>query len=138
VIPATLLTAIVTLFIGFFYFYTGFRVGNLRGKHKIQAPATNGHPEFDRAYRVQLNTLEQMGIFLPFLWVAAFYPIGWVWLAPLMGFVWLIGRILYMRGYMADPGKRLVGAMIGGLSSMVMFIIAAIGVVQACLALRVM
>jgi len=65
--------------IGFFYFYTAFRVGNLRGKHGIKAPATIGHPQFDRAFRVQLNTLEQMGIFLPFLWVSAFYPIPWAW-----------------------------------------------------------
>jgi hypothetical protein len=48
-IPATLWTAVVTLGIGAFYFCTAFRVGNLRGKHKIQAPATSGHPEFDRA-----------------------------------------------------------------------------------------
>ena len=137
-IPATLWTAIITLLIGFFYFYTAFRVGNLRGKHGIKAPATSGHPQFERAYRVQLNTLEQMGIFLPFLWVAAFYPIGWAWLAPLIGFVWLIGRILYLRGYMADPNKRLIGAMTGGVTSMLMLIIAVTGVVQACLALRVM
>jgi glutathione S-transferase len=136
VIPATLWTAIVTLLIGFFYFYTGFRVGNLRGKHGIKAPATSGHPEFDRAYRVQLNTLEQMGIILPFLWVAAFYPIKWAFLAPLVGGIWLIGRMVYMRGYMADPDKRLIGAMMGGLSGMVMFLIAAAGVAQACLALR--
>jgi glutathione S-transferase len=135
-IPATLLTAIVTLLIGLFYSYTAFRVGNLRGKHKILAPATTGHPEFDRAYRVQLNTLEQMGIILPFLWVAAFYPIGWAWLAPLIGFVWLIARVIYMRGYMADPAKRLIGAMLGGLTNVVLFIIAAVGVVQACTALR--
>jgi glutathione S-transferase len=134
VIPATLWTAIVTLLIGLFYFYTGFLVGNLRGKHGIKAPATSGHPQFDRAYRVQLNTLEQMGIILPFLWVAAFYPIKWAFLAPLVGGIWLIGRILYMRGYMADPDKRLIGAMMGGLSGMVMFLIAAAGVVQACLA----
>lgn len=136
VLPATLWTAIVTLLIGLFYFYTGFRVGNLRGKHKIMAPATSGHPEFDRAYRVQLNTLEQMGIFLPLLWVAAFYPIGWAWLAPLVGFIWVIGRIIYLRGYMADPNKRLIGAMMSGLTSLLMFIIAATGVAQACLALR--
>ena len=135
-IPATLWTAIITLLIGFFYFYTAFRVGNLRGKHGIKAPATSGHPQFERAYRVQLNTLEQMGIFLPFLWVAAFYPIGWAWLAPLIGFVWLIGRILYLRGYMTDPNKRITGAMMGGVTSLIMFIIAATGVVQACLALR--
>ena len=132
-IPATLWTAIVTLLIGLFYFYTGFRVGNLRSKHDIKAPATSGHPEFDRAYRVQLNTLEQMGIFLPFLWLAAFYPIRWPWLAPLIGFIWVIGRIIYMRGYMADPGKRLIGAMMGGLCSLALLIVAATGVVQACL-----
>jgi glutathione S-transferase len=137
-IPATLWTAIATLAIGFFYFYTAFRVGNLRGKHDIKAPATSGHPVFDRAYRVQLNTLEQMGIFLPFLWVAAFYPTRWPWLGPLIGFIWLIGRIIYLRGYMADPNKRLIGAMMGGLSSMLMFIVAVTGVLQACLALRVM
>jgi glutathione S-transferase len=135
-IPATLWTAIVTLVIGLFYSYTAFRAGNLRGKHKILAPATSGHPEFDRAYRVQLNTLEQMGIILPFLWVAAFYPIGWAWLAPLIGFIWLIARVIYMRGYMADPAKRLIGAMLGGLTNIALFIIAAVGVVQACLALR--
>ena len=132
-IPAALWTAIVTLLIGLFYFYTAFRVGNLRGKHGIKAPATSGHPQFDRAYRVQLNTLEQMGIFLPFLWVSAFYPIPWAWLAPLIGFIWLLGRIVYLRGYMTDPDKRLIGAMTGGLTSLVMFIIAAAGVVRACL-----
>ncbi len=133
-IPATLWTAIVTLLIGLFYFYAGFRVGNLRGKHGIKAPATSGHPEFDRAYRVQLNTLEQMGILLPFLWVAALYPIPYPWIAPLVGLIWLVGRIDYMRGYMADPGKRLIGAMIGGLTGILMFFIAAAGVVKACLA----
>lgn len=127
-------TAIVTLLIGFFYFYASFRVGNLRGKHKIKAPATSGHPEFDRAYRVQINTLEQMAIILPFLWVAAAYPIGWTWLAPAIGAVWLIGRILYMRTYMADPETRIVGAMIGGVTDLAMFIVAAAGVVKACLA----
>lgn len=133
-IPATLWTAIVTLAIGLFYFYSAFRVGNLRSKHGIKAPATSGHPEFDRAYRVQLNTLEQLGMFLPFLWLAAFYPIRWPWIAPLLGFFWLIARIIYMRGYMADPSKRLLGAMLGGLTNVLMFIIATVGVIKACIA----
>jgi glutathione S-transferase len=128
--PVILWTATVTLLIGLFYFYTAFRVGNLRGKHEIRAPATTGHPEFDRAYRVQLNTLEQMGIVLPFLWVAAFYPIGWAWLAPLVGLVWVISRVLYLAGYMANPDKRLAGAMIGGICNLALFIIAALGVLR--------
>ncbi|HEY2679083.1 MAG TPA: MAPEG family protein [Steroidobacteraceae bacterium] len=135
-IPATLWTAIVTLLIGLFYFYAGFRVGNLRGKHGIKAPATSGHPEFDRAYRVHLNTLEQMGLILPFLWVAAFYPIRFPWIAPLVGFIWLVGRVLYMRGYTADPNQRLIGAMMGGVTGLSMFVIAAGGVVKAVLALH--
>jgi glutathione S-transferase len=128
--PVVLWTATVTLLIGLFYFYTAFRVGNLRGKHGVRAPATTGHPEFERAYRVQLNTLEQMGIVLPFLWIAAFYPIGWAWLAPLVGLVWVISRIIYLAGYMADPDRRLPGAMIGGICNMALFLIAAVGVVR--------
>jgi glutathione S-transferase len=131
--PVVLWTATVTLLIGLFYFYTAFRVGNLRQKHGIRAPATSGHPEFDRAYRIQLNTLEQMGIVLPFLWVAAFYPIGWAWLAPLVGFLWTVSRIVYLVGYMADPQKRLTGAMLGGFCNFALFVIAAIGVVRVWL-----
>jgi glutathione S-transferase len=131
--PAALWTATVTVLIGLFYFYTAFRVGNLRQKHGVKAPATSGHPEFDRAYRVQLNTLEQMGIILPFLWVSAFYPIDWAWLAPLVGLVWLVARIIYLRGYMADPDQRLPGAMLGGLANLAMFMIAAVGVARVWL-----
>jgi len=126
-------TATVTLLIGFFYFFTAFRVGNLRQKHGIRAPATSGHPEFDRAYRVQLNTLEQMALILPFLWVAAFYPIGWAWLAPIVGLIWLIARLIYWRGYMADPQRRLPGAMLSGVADLAMFLIAAAGVVRVWL-----
>ncbi|HEY2145632.1 MAG TPA: MAPEG family protein [Steroidobacteraceae bacterium] len=137
-IPATLWTAIVTLAVGLFYFYTIMQVGKMRGKHGIKAPATTGHPEFERAFRVQLNTLEQMGLFLPFLWVAALYPIPFPWLAPLVGLIWLIGRILYMRGYMADAGNRAIGGTMGGLATLILFIIAAGGVVKALLALHPM
>ena len=132
--PAALWTATVTVLIGFFYFYTAFRVGNLRGKHNVKAPATSGHPEFDRAYRVQLNTLEQMGIVLPFLWVAALFPVPWPWLAPVVALVWLLARVIYLRGYMADPDKRVPGAMLGGLCDLLLFLIAAAGVIRAWMA----
>ena len=131
--PVFLWTATVTLLIGFFYFYTAFRVGNLRAKYGIKAPLTGGHHEFDRAFRVQLNTLEQMWIVLPFLWVAAFYPIPWAWLAPLTALVWVLSRIVYRLGYMADPDKRLAGAMLGGFCNLVLFIIAASGVARVWL-----
>lgn len=128
-----LLAASVTVLIGLFYFYASFRVGNMRTKHGIKAPATSGHPEFDRAYRVQLNTLEQMGIIVPFLWIGSLYPIAWIWLAPAVALFWLFSRILYARGYMADPEKRLTGAILGGVCNFLLLILAASGVIRAWL-----
>jgi len=128
--------ATITLLIGLFYFYTAMRVGVLRGRHNIKAPAISGHPEFDRAYRVQLNTLEQMGIFLPFLWVAALFPIHPLWIAPLIGIVWIIGRIVYLQRYMANPDSRLLGAAICGLTAFAMFLVAACGVLRVWLVAR--
>lgn len=130
-VPSVLWAATLTLLMGLFYFYTAMRVGVLRGRYHIKAPSTSGHPQFDRAYRVQLNTLEQLGIILPFLWVAALYPIRPQWLAPLTGVSWLIGRVIYLRTYMADPERRVLGAGIGGLTNVAMFVIALCGVLRA-------
>ena len=126
--------AVLTLLMGAFYFFTAVRVGILRGRHQVKAPATSGHPLFDRAYRVQLNTLEQLGIFLPFLWIAALYPLEPWWLVPLIGAVWLFGRFIYLRLYMQDPEKRIIGAGICGLSNLAMLIVAVCGVAKAWLA----
>jgi glutathione S-transferase len=128
---AILMSASATLLIAFFYFYTAFRVGNLRGRHGIKAPACSGHPEFDRAYRVQLNTLEQMGIVLPLLWVATLFPVAWPWLPALIGLLWVATRLLYLRTYMADPDKRLAGAGLGGLCNLVLLILAVAGIAVA-------
>ena len=92
-------TAFVTLLAVILYFWTGFRVGQARAKCGVKAPATTGHPDFERAFRIQMNTLEWMPIFLPAIWLAALYvsDIG----AALLGVVWIAGRVLYMRGYSA-------------------------------------
>ena len=126
----SLLSATATLLIVAFYFYTGFRVGNLRGRHDIKAPACSGHPEFDRAFRVQMNTLEQMGMTLPLLWVATLFPIGPAWLPALIGLIWVLGRILYLRAYMADPEKRLIGAALSGILNLILLGLAIAGVVR--------
>jgi hypothetical protein len=134
-LPAPLLTASVTILAVMFYFYTAFRVGNLRGAHGIAAPATVGHPIFERAYRVQMNTLEQLAMLLPSLWLAAFYPIPMPWIAPLIGLIWVFGRIHYLRAYMKDPPTRLIGAALSGLTNLALIMIATAGVVRAWLAL---
>jgi uncharacterized membrane protein YecN with MAPEG domain len=60
-------TALVTLLAIMLYLYTGVRVASARAKYRVQAPATTGHPDFERVFRVQMNTLEWMPIFLPSL-----------------------------------------------------------------------
>src|SRR5262249_54531325 len=75
-------------------------------KYSIAAPATTGHPVFERILRVQINAGEQLLLFLPSLWLFAFYVSdGW---AALLGLVWVLARIGYAIGYEADPEKRLL------------------------------
>jgi glutathione S-transferase len=130
---APLLSAIDTILAGAFYFFTAGRVGKLRGQLGIIAPATVGHPTFERAYRVQMNTLEQMAAFLPLLWLTAFYPMPVAWIAPLIGLAWLVGRVLYLRAYMRDPTTRVAGAMTTGLAGVALLALAIGGVIRAAL-----
>tara|TARA_R110002124_G_scaffold258966_2_gene424744 strand:+ start:871 stop:1269 length:399 start_codon:yes stop_codon:yes gene_type:complete len=96
------------------------RVGMARGKTGIKAPAMSGSEEFERANRVHLNTVEQMVLFLPVLWI--FATLAGDLYAGIGALVWLIGRVLYSQGYMADPGKRELGFMIGGIALLLMFL----------------
>jgi glutathione S-transferase len=133
-VPAAILSAVVTILAVLFYFYTGLVVGQMRTKHKIAAPAVTGNPEFERAYRVQMNTLEQLVIFLPLLWLATTYFAMLGWLAPALGVVWIVGRFLYMSGYMAAPDKRGTGFLIALVANLGLLILSLIGIVQAWMA----
>jgi glutathione S-transferase len=127
-------SAIVTILAVLVFFYMGVRVGGVRGKHGIKAPAMTGHPEMDRAVRVHMNTLEQLVVFLPLLWLATafFHWIGW--LPAVVGLVWVIGRLMYMQSYMADPDKRGTGFGITALSQLVLLILAIAGIVNSIIA----
>jgi uncharacterized membrane protein YecN with MAPEG domain len=105
------LVAIVALLSLLFYFYTVINVGRARGISKIAAPAMTGHPQLERAVRVQANTLEWLPIFLVSLWLFDLFiprPFGAL-IAAALGVVWIFGRFLYLTGYMADPAKRSAG-----------------------------
>lgn len=86
------------------YIYFALEVGNARGKYGIKAPETAGHEIFERIYRVQTNTLEQLVIFLPSLWGFGFY-IDPLW-AALLGAIYLIGRVIYGISYVKSPDTR--------------------------------
>lgn len=130
-LTAPLMSAIDTILAVAFYLFTAARVGKARGELGIAAPATVGHPLFERAYRVQMNTLEQLAAFLPLLWLTAVYPMPVTWIAPLVGLAWVVGRILYLRAYMRDPKTRAMGAMTTGLASVALLALAIAGVLRA-------
>jgi glutathione S-transferase len=92
------LVAIVSLLALLLYFYMSLRVGQGRSKYNVPAPAVTGNPDFERAYRIQMNTLEWLPIFLVSLWL---FAISWGsdLVAAGIGAVWLIGRVLYLTGY---------------------------------------
>jgi len=100
-------TALVTCLAILFYFFTSTRVARARASFDVKAPAITGNPDFERVFRVQMNTLEWMPIFLPSLWLFAIYisdPI-----AAALGLVWIAGRVLYMTGYSQAANKRGTG-----------------------------
>jgi len=125
------LPALTTLVALLLYAVTVANVGRARAKYKIEAPAITGHPDFERAQRVQVNTLEQMIAFLPALWLFAIY-LSAPW-ASLLGAVWIVGRAVYAVGYYQAAEKRGVGFGIGFLAFAALWLGAAWGVVRALL-----
>ena len=85
----------------------GFKVGKARGRFGIKAPAISGNETFERYFRVQQNTLEQLIVFLPGLYLFSHYYSPLV--AAVIGVVYLAGRELYSMTYVKDPSKREIG-----------------------------
>ena len=100
-------TAFVTCLAILFYFFTSVQVSRARAAFGIKVPAITGNPDFERVFRVQMNTLEWMPIFLPSLWLFALYINDA--LAAALGLVWIAGRVLYMTGYSQAAAKRGLG-----------------------------
>jgi len=124
-------SALITILVLLLYFYMGGVVGRMRGRHSIAAPAISGHPEFERAFRVHANTLEQLVVFLPLLWLATIlFQRGLAWLPALVGLIFLVGRIVYMQRYMSAPQTRGPGILIGMLGMLGLLVLAIIGLVQ--------
>jgi uncharacterized MAPEG superfamily protein len=126
------LPALVTLLAMLLLFGTAFAVGRARGRYGIAAPATSGHPVFERAFRVQMNTLEAAMLFLPTLWLAASY--GFAFWAGIAGLVWLAGRIWYALAYLQEARKRGGGFLLGMVGWAATLIIATFGLGRVLLA----
>ena len=115
---AQVLVAIVTLAALLLYFFMGLRVGRARARFGVAAPAISGHPDFERVFRVQANTLEWLPLFLVSMWLFAIYwnPL----VAAGVGVVWIIGRALYMAGYSRAAEARELGFIIQALATAVL------------------
>ena len=117
---------IVTVLALLQYSWFGLEVGSMRAKHKCKAPAITGAPEFERMFRVQQNTLEQLIIFFPALWIFGYYVSATVGAA--LGLLFLFGRVIYARGYIQHPDKRAPGFIIGSLATLALILGGLIGV----------
>ncbi len=105
--------------------------GQARGRHGVPAPATTGHPVFERWFRVQINTVEQLALFLPGLFLFAHYVQPAV--AAALGLVFFAGRALYARGYVADPARRGPGFLLTVIANAVLVVGGLVGAVVALL-----
>lgn len=103
------------------YIYFGVEVGRARGRFSVPAPATTGNEVFERYFRSQQNTAEQLLVFLPAVYACAFYASEA--LATLMGLFFVLGRMLYFRGY-TDPEKNRAPGFALGLAANVVMILA--------------
>ena len=111
-IPFTLGGLVLALAV---YVWAVLKVGQARGQYGVEAPAVTGAPEFERVFRAQQNTVEQMVLFLPLLGLACFLW-GDIW-AGLYGLVWSLGRLLFIETYARAADRRSLGFMLsGGLS----------------------
>ena len=99
-----LYTSFITLLTVLLMFGLIFNVGRARGKYQVKAPAISGHELFERAYRIQLNTIENVLMFLPIF-------IGDKGAGD-SGVIWLIARVWYAIAYQLNPAKRGLGFLI--------------------------
>jgi glutathione S-transferase len=111
-------TALVTILAMICYFTTTARVARARIKYDVKHPATAGNVDFERVFRVQMNTLEWLPTYLASLWMFAIYISDGI--AAAIGAVWIIGRIFYMVGYSQSVRGRIPGFFIQSLATTVL------------------
>jgi uncharacterized membrane protein YecN with MAPEG domain len=112
--------AIVTAVALLQFFWFGWQVGVARGKYNIAAPAISGNDMFERHFRVQMNTQEQLLIFLPALWIFASF-ISPLW-AAVLGAIFVVGRAVYATTYVRDPKSRSIGFALTALPNLLMLL----------------
>lgn len=112
-------------------FVFAIQVGSARVKYGVNAPAISGAPEFDRAFRAHQNTLEQLILLIPSMWMFAQF-----WRADIaagLGLVFVVGRQIYRSSYIKDPAERSMGFSIGALATVILLLGGLVGAVMELL-----
>ena len=110
------------------FVFFGALVGRARGKYGVAAPAVVGHEMFERAYRVQMNTLELLMAFLPGLFLAGKY-----WpddVVAGVGLIYVLGRFIYWRAYMGAPRSRALGYGLSAMPALALLLAALAGAIS--------
>ncbi|HTV98075.1 MAG TPA: MAPEG family protein [Steroidobacteraceae bacterium] len=118
---------IVTVLALLQFVWFGMQVGRARSKYGVAAPAVTGNEVFERHLRVQQNTLEQLIVLIPglYLFSGHFNPL---WAAGL-GAIYLIGRQIYSLSYVKDPKTRGPGFGLSFLPAVILVVGGLIGAV---------
>lgn len=121
-------SALATLIALAIYIWTMALVSRARTRYGIHAPACTGSEEFERYFRVQMNTQEQLIMMLPALWLCAIW-VGELY-AGIGGLIWAVGRIIYVVSYLKDPKSRSFGFILAFIPTIVMMVADAVRVIQ--------
>jgi glutathione S-transferase len=111
------------------YLVFGFKVGRARGLYSVKAPAVAGNEIFERHFRVHQNTLEQLIVFLPGLFLFSHYIDPRV--AAVLGVIYLVGRELFAFNYVKEPSKREVGYALSFLPAVILVLGGLFGAVRS-------
>ncbi len=109
------------------YSLFGALVSRARKQFGIHAPAITGHPEFERYFRVQQNTLEHLILLIPGMLIFAWY-LSYVW-ATVLGLIFVVARIFYAYAYVKEPARRHYPAVASGMVTMILVLGGLLGVV---------
>jgi glutathione S-transferase len=116
------------------FFLLCLAVARARATYNVPPPATTGHEAFERYFRVQMNTLEQLVIFVPSLLLFCRYVNAW--LAALLGLTFIIGRAVYFRGYVRAAQQRHFGFMLSVIPNVTLLAGGLLGAVWALIRYR--
>lgn len=115
-----ILISIVTILLLIQFQVFGVLVGRARAKTGVAAPAVSGDPYFENCFRAHQNTMEQLVIVVPAMWVFGHYVSDLY--GAILGLIFFVGRVLYFRGYSEDPKKREVGFIVGIIATAILLL----------------